>query len=65
MITDLLTGLGLVAVIEGLVLALAPLRFEDILETLRQMPVQTRRNIGLAAVAVGVALVWLARYVIA
>jgi uncharacterized protein YjeT (DUF2065 family) len=56
-ITDLLTGLGLVAVIEGLVLALAPLRFEDILETLREMPVQTRRNIGLAAVAIGVALV--------
>ena len=65
MISDLLTGLGLVAVIEGLVLALAPLRFEDLLDTLRQMPVQTRRNIGLAAVAIGVALVWLARVVIA
>jgi len=64
-IADLLTGLGLVAVIEGVVLALAPLRFEDLLDALRQMPVQTRRNIGLAAVAAGVALVGLARYVIA
>lgn len=64
MISDLLTGLGLVAVIEGLVLALAPLRFEDLLDALRQMSVQTRRNIGLAAVAIGVLLVWLARFVI-
>ena len=65
MISDLLTGLGLVAVIEGLVLALAPLRFEDILEMLRQMPVQTRRNLGLGAVALGVLMVWIARFVIA
>lgn len=63
--SDLLTGLGLVAVIEGLVLALAPLRFEDILEALRQMDVQTRRVLGLVAVALGVGLVWIAKYVIA
>ncbi len=65
MISDLLTGLGLVAVIEGLVLALAPLRFEDLLEAFRQMPVETRRMLGLIAVAVGVGLVWIARFVIA
>jgi len=64
-ISDLLTGLGLVAVIEGLVLALAPLRFEDLLEAFRQMPVETRRMLGLIAVAVGVGLVWIARFVIA
>ena len=64
MISDLLTGLGLVAVIEGLVLALAPLRFEDLLEAFRKMPVQMRRNIGLLAVAIGVALVWLGRVVL-
>ena len=64
MIADILTGLGLVAVIEGLVLALAPLRFDQLLEALRQMPVETRRNIGLAAVTLGVFLVWLARFVI-
>jgi uncharacterized protein len=63
-IADILTGLGLVAVIEGLVLALAPLRFDQLLEALRQMPVETRRNIGLAAVTLGVFLVWLARFVI-
>ncbi|NOX72587.1 MAG: DUF2065 domain-containing protein [Alphaproteobacteria bacterium] len=64
MIADLLTGLGLVAVIEGLVLALAPLRFEDLLDALRKMSVQTRRNIGLVTVTIGVMLVWLARFVI-
>lgn len=65
MISDILTGLGLVAVIEGLVLALAPLRFEELLEQLRQMSPQTRRNLGLVVVALGVFLVWLARFVIA
>ena len=65
MISDLLTGLGLVAVIEGLVLALAPLRFEELLEAFRQMPLETRRMLGLIAVAVGVGLVWIARFVIA
>jgi len=64
-ISDILTGLGLVAVIEGLVLALAPLRFEELLEQLRQMSPQTRRNLGLVVVALGVFLVWLARFVIA
>lgn len=64
MITDLLTGLGLVAVIEGLVLALAPLRFEELLEAFRRMDVSTRRSIGLVVMAVGVGLIWVARYVL-
>lgn len=58
---ELLMALGLVAVIEGLVLALVPLRFEDLLKALRDIPVQTRRNIGLGCVAVGVVIVWIAR----
>jgi uncharacterized protein len=62
-ITDVLTALGLVAVIEGLVLALAPLRFEDLLETLRRMDVSTRRTIGLIVMATGVGVIWVARYV--
>lgn len=58
---ELLLALGLLAVIEGLVLALVPLRFEDLLKALRDIPVQTRRNIGLGIVAVGVVTVWLSR----
>lgn len=64
MITDILTGLGLVAVIEGLVLALAPLRFEDVLEALRRMDVSTRRSLGLLIMALGVVVIWLARFVL-
>ena len=63
MITDVLTALGLVAVIEGLVLALAPLRFEDLLETLRRMDVSTRLTICLIVMATGVGVIWVARYV--
>ena len=54
-------GLGMVLVVEGLVLALAPARIEDLLEMLRRIPVDIRRIIGLGAVALGVAAIWLAR----
>ena len=57
---DLLTGLGLAAVIEGLVLALAPSRMDEILDLLRRIPVDARRSLGLGVVALGVALVWIA-----
>ncbi len=58
---DLITGLGLVAVIEGLVLALAPRRLEEALQILLTIPPERRRLIGLGAMAFGVALVWLVR----
>jgi uncharacterized protein len=56
-----LLGLGLVLVIEGLALALAPSRMEDLLAALVAMSRDRRRMIGLAALALGVALVWLAQ----
>lgn len=52
---------GLVLTIEGLVLALAPSRVEDALELLRRLPLETRRLLGLAALGLGVALIWLAQ----
>lgn len=55
-----LLALGLVLIVEGLVYALAPSLVEDLLEALRRMPVETRRMVGLGALALGVALVWLA-----
>lgn len=58
---ELIMALGLVAVIEGLVLALVPLRFEDLLKVLRDTPVQKIRNIGLGVVALGVVIIWLAQ----
>lgn len=56
-----LLAIGLVLVIEGLVLALAPSRIAEILELIRKMPVETRRSLGLGAMALGTALIWLAR----
>ena len=56
-----LLGLGLVFVIEGLVLALAPSRLEQVLAALAGLPPERRRRFGLVAVAGGVGLVWLAR----
>ena len=55
-------ALGLLAVIEGLVLALVPLRLEDLLKVLRDTPIQTLRNIGLGVIALGVVIVWIAQY---
>lgn len=58
----LLLGLGLVFVVEGLVLALAPLRLEQLLQALAALSRDQRRLIGLVAVALGVGLVLLARH---
>jgi len=65
MLADLVLALGLVAVFEGLVLALAPLRFEEIIAWLSRLDAGTRRMLGLGFVAFGVALVWLARGILA
>lgn len=58
---DLLMALGLMAAIEGLVLALAPLRLEELVRMLASMSQNQKRAIGLFVLAFGVALVWLAR----
>ena len=59
--STVLLALGLVLVIEGLVFALAPSRLEEVLDALHNMPPETRRLIGLVALAVGVLLVWLSK----
>ncbi len=59
--SDLLLAIGLVCVIEGLVFALAPSRFQDLLRQLAELPVGTRRSLGLGTLALGVGLIWLAR----
>jgi uncharacterized protein len=63
MIGYILLALGLVLVVEGLVFALAPSRLEEMLSLIAQMPIETRRLIGLTALAIGVALVWTARLI--
>lgn len=56
-----LLALGLVLVVEGLAFALAPSRIEDLVVLIAQMPRERRRALGLAALALGVGLIWLAR----
>jgi uncharacterized protein YjeT (DUF2065 family) len=61
-LADIVTILGCVAVLEGLVLALAPSRFEDLVNWLSRLDIFARRQIGLVIVATGVILVWVAKY---
>lgn len=56
--SEFIFALGLVAVIEGLVLVLAPSRFEDLVKALESMDHDKRRMLGLLFVAIGVATVW-------
>lgn len=58
-------GLGLVLVIEGLAIALAPSRIEQVLAFLATLGPDRRRLIGLTAVAFGVVLVWVAQRLLA
>jgi uncharacterized protein len=58
-VSQIVLALGLVMVVEGLVLALAPRRVEDALRFIAALGLDQRRLIGLAALALGVVLVWL------
>ncbi|MBL4874758.1 MAG: DUF2065 domain-containing protein [Rhodobacteraceae bacterium] len=58
MLTDILFGLGFVAIVEGLVLALAPSRLAQLLDMLREIGPERTRTLGLVIVAGGVLLVW-------
>ena len=51
--SEILIALGLVAIIEGLVIALAPNRFEEILKFFASMQPQDRRWLGFIFIALG------------
>jgi len=56
-LATILLGIGMVLVIEGLVFALAPSRLDEIARLIAQLPLEVRRMIGLAAVALGAVIV--------
>ncbi|WP_416064155.1 DUF2065 domain-containing protein [Rhizobium sp. ZK1] len=58
---DLLTGLAFFLIIEGLVYALAPRFLVEMAKLLHTVPERQLRVFGLAAIALGVACVWLLR----
>ena len=59
--SDLAVGIGLVLVIEGLIWALAPGTGLKMLVAAASTPQPALRLAGLAAMAAGVAIVWLVR----
>ncbi|MFO1089227.1 MAG: DUF2065 domain-containing protein [Hyphomicrobiales bacterium] len=59
--SELLTALGLVLVIEGVLYAVAPGHLKAMMELARQTPDETLRLGGVLAMAAGVAIVWVAR----
>lgn len=59
--SDLVVGLGLVFVIEGLLWALAPQQAIHLLTAAATTPQKTLRTYGCLAVVVGMALVWFVR----
>jgi hypothetical protein len=63
MLEAILLGLAMALVIEGLVLALAPRRLEDLMAMISQIPFETRRMIGLICVGLGVVAVGVVRVV--
>ena len=58
---DFIVALGLMAVLEGILYAAAPGAMKRTLQTILDMPEQTIRLGGLAAMVFGVVLVWLVR----
>jgi len=61
MIATACLALGLVLIVEGLAYALAPSLVEQLLAALRALSEDQRRIIGLVALGLGVALVWIAK----
>jgi len=59
--TDLLAALGLAVAIEGILYALFPDAMRRMMARALALPPGVIRGTGLAAAALGVALVWLAR----
>ncbi|KZL21445.1 hypothetical protein PsAD2_00739 [Pseudovibrio axinellae] len=58
---DLIVALGLVLVIEGVVYALAPGHLKEFMRKAQEIPDQSLRLGGVAAMALGVLIVWLVR----
>ena len=55
---DLITAIGLLFFIEGLFLAIFPSRIKNILETIKDTPINKLRTFGLFFLVIGFAIVW-------
>jgi uncharacterized protein YjeT (DUF2065 family) len=59
--SDLVTALGLVLVIEGILLALMPDMLKRLVAEILTQPVRKLRFGGLVSAAIGLAVIWLVR----
>ena len=59
--TELLVAFGLFLVIEGLIYAVFPGGLKRIAQEIPNMPDATLRNFGVAAMVIGVVLIWMVR----
>ncbi len=59
--TDFLTGIGLVLVIEGLLYAAMPGAARRMAAEVTNIPDATLRNIGVIVLCVGVGVIWLVK----
>ena len=59
---DLLSALCLVAIIEGLILFIAPLAWKRMAAQLREQPSSALRRMGAVAVVIGLGCLWWARH---
>ncbi len=58
--STIVLAIGSVLVVEGLVYALAPSAIERLFEAYRSLTIDQRRIMGLASIAIGVFLCWVA-----
>ena len=55
---DLITAIGLLFFIEGLFLAIFPSRIKNILEIIKDTPINKLRTFGLFFLDIGFAIIW-------
>ncbi len=63
--SEIVTAVGLVLVIEGLVYALGPGHIKSMLALIERVPEDALRAGGIIAIGIGVGLIWLARRLLA
>lgn len=63
--SEIVTALGLVLVIEGLVYALGPRQLKGMLALMERVPEDALRIGGIVAICLGVGLIWFARRLLA
>jgi len=57
-VNDLITAIGLLFFIEGLFLAIFPSRIKNILEIIKNTPINKLRIFGLVFLIIGFAIIW-------